>query len=396
MHIIAFHIEATKISPYELMFGRKPKLPIDATFEKAREDSTRKPTQEYINDLKERTEKTRKIVESHIDKAKSKQKKYYDRKAKAAQISKGDKVLVKKLAFEGKHKIQDKFEEGEYLVIDQPRPDIPVFKVKSTKDDREKTLHRNHLILVHSQDTEEEDNGDKVTEDTVEIVKDPSEEKLRDENKESDVARLEESESDEEYEFIPSISRCGDAHNPNTGGQSEESVTETGFKEVAVDTVMEEGDGTYGNDESVLHSHQDEGLVEEGQGVQGYQAEEQSDTEHTDSQMLEPEPSKEEEIEVTQKNDNTETKIIHQTEETDNTTEVKDIEKAPTMKTPTVPRRPTRERKLPKHFEDFHMYRMVARPVDTKLQALDALMKSGALTEMDSDTAHKLIVSLMK
>ena len=146
--------ETTRISPYELMFGRKPKLPIDATFEKAREDNIARSAHEYIEDLRERIEKTRHIVQKHMDKAKSKQKSYYDKKAKAVTINKGDKVLVKKLAFEGKHKIQDKFEEDVFVVIDQPRPDIPVFKVKSRKDNREKTLHRNHLILLDKQDGE--------------------------------------------------------------------------------------------------------------------------------------------------------------------------------------------------------------------------------------------------
>lgn len=43
-------------------------------------------------------------------------------------ISVGDHVLVRKVAFDGKHKIADRFEEQEYLVIDQPQKDIPVYR----------------------------------------------------------------------------------------------------------------------------------------------------------------------------------------------------------------------------------------------------------------------------
>ncbi|XP_060603470.1 ESF1 homolog [Ruditapes philippinarum] len=140
--------ETTKISPYELMFGRKAKLPIDSVFAQATEETTSKTPTEYIDDLKNYISTTRQIVEEHTKRAKEKQKKYFDRKAKAGTISVGDKVLVKILKYDGKHKIADKFEEELFDVIDQPRPDIPVFKVKSEHTGIIKTLHRNHLYPV--------------------------------------------------------------------------------------------------------------------------------------------------------------------------------------------------------------------------------------------------------
>ena len=42
-----------------------------------------------------------------------------------------DRVLVRKVAFDGNHKIADKFEEETYEVVEQPSQEIPVFKVKS-------------------------------------------------------------------------------------------------------------------------------------------------------------------------------------------------------------------------------------------------------------------------
>ncbi len=88
--------ETTKYSPFELMFGRKAKLPVDAMFETPTEmnhaDST---TDGYIDQLKKRLEFARETVSKHTEKAREKQKSYYDRKAKASNINVGDKSTCK-------------------------------------------------------------------------------------------------------------------------------------------------------------------------------------------------------------------------------------------------------------------------------------------------------------
>ena len=56
---------------------------------------------------------------------------------------------MKVLAFEGKHKIADKFEEDTYEVKEQHIPNIPVFIVRSSKG-IEKVLHINHLLLLET------------------------------------------------------------------------------------------------------------------------------------------------------------------------------------------------------------------------------------------------------
>ena len=62
--------ESTRVSPFELMFGRKPKLPVDSMFERAVEKTASKTTREYIEDFKARMTKTREIVEEHTTKRK--------------------------------------------------------------------------------------------------------------------------------------------------------------------------------------------------------------------------------------------------------------------------------------------------------------------------------------
>lgn len=55
----------------------------------------------------------------------------------------GDRVLVKIVAFEGKHKLADRWEQDPYIVIGQPNENKPVFVVKKENGEgRRRTLHR--------------------------------------------------------------------------------------------------------------------------------------------------------------------------------------------------------------------------------------------------------------
>ena len=63
----------------------------------------------------------------------------------------GDKILLKCTAFKGKRKIQDRWENTIYEVIEQPLGKIPVFKIKSIEgDDKMKVVHRNLLLSLFS------------------------------------------------------------------------------------------------------------------------------------------------------------------------------------------------------------------------------------------------------
>ena len=84
----------------------------------------------------------------------------YDRKARAPKTCVGDKVLVKILKFEGKRKIEDRYEDVIFIVVGQPNIQIPVFDIRS-EDGTEKSLHRNQFFLLSFIDnkTEDEDKG---------------------------------------------------------------------------------------------------------------------------------------------------------------------------------------------------------------------------------------------
>ena len=122
--------ESTGFSPYLLLFGREPKLPIDVAFGLDKEVPNSQSYSEYVTDLQNRIKESFEVVNRNANKAREKQKAYYDLKARAAKLELGDRVLVKVLAFDGKHKIADKWSEDVFIVIEQPNIEIPIYKVR--------------------------------------------------------------------------------------------------------------------------------------------------------------------------------------------------------------------------------------------------------------------------
>ena len=84
--------ESTGYTPFELMYGRKPRLAIDTLFQIENNDQI---STDYVNDLKKKLETARNIANKTLEQKRNKQKLLYDRKANAATIHVGDKVLVK-------------------------------------------------------------------------------------------------------------------------------------------------------------------------------------------------------------------------------------------------------------------------------------------------------------
>jgi transposase InsO family protein len=142
--------ESTRMTPYFLMFGRDPRLPVDLAFGLGK-DTTGQTTTKYAEILRERLRSAYDITAGHVSNAQARQKKRYDVRTRVAILSPGDRVLVKVVAFEGKHKLADKWEEDVYIVSEQPNADIPVYIVsRENGEGRRRTLHRNLLLPIGS------------------------------------------------------------------------------------------------------------------------------------------------------------------------------------------------------------------------------------------------------
>ena len=142
--------ESTGFTPYSLMFGRDPNLPVDLTFGLV-ENNPKEPLSKYVEKLRKRLKSSFELATAAANKARAKQKVNYDLKARPADLVPGDRVLVRKMAFgEGKHKLADKWEEEVFIVREKPNGDIPVFILEGEKSGRSRTLHRNLLLPLGS------------------------------------------------------------------------------------------------------------------------------------------------------------------------------------------------------------------------------------------------------
>jgi hypothetical protein len=104
---------------------------------------------EHISDLKQKLENTYRLAAANQNKAQQNQQNVYNKRAHASSLDIGDRVLVRIVAYDGKHKIADKYEQQPYIVMDKPNIDIPVYVVQ--QEDRQgptRILHRNLLLPI--------------------------------------------------------------------------------------------------------------------------------------------------------------------------------------------------------------------------------------------------------
>lgn len=90
--------ESTGFSPFELMFGRKPRGPIallaDTWTQKDPSEDEEKPLYKYLFDLKNIIVESCEIAKENSEKSARVGKKYFDRKARQRSFAVGDEVLV--------------------------------------------------------------------------------------------------------------------------------------------------------------------------------------------------------------------------------------------------------------------------------------------------------------
>ena len=143
----------TGFSPYYLLYGGQPLLPIDIEFSVFTPDLSEAITYKYVQDLKSRLEHAFQKANEFCNKETLRLKKRSDKTAKCSRLLPGDLVLVKRKGFTTKHKTADKRETEPYEIVSQRSDRLPVYTV--VRNDRERTLHHNMLFPLGIQcDTE--------------------------------------------------------------------------------------------------------------------------------------------------------------------------------------------------------------------------------------------------
>ena len=140
---------ATGFSPYFLMYGRQPCLPIDVTLGLTPNMVALPTSTKYIQKLRKCIVWAHRKVDLFQQKEVQCHKQNYDKCSRAVALRAGDMALVHVTTFKGQHKIQNRWENREYVVEWQPYPNLPVYVVCPRDGEGcSRTLHRNYLLPI--------------------------------------------------------------------------------------------------------------------------------------------------------------------------------------------------------------------------------------------------------
>ena len=139
--------ESTGFSPFLLLFGRPPRLPIDLIFNlSAKEESSSYPG--YVNKWREGMQQAYALASKSAQKTALKGKRQNDKRMRSSVLVPGDRVLVRNLTpREGPGKIRAYWEDEIHVVASRKNADSPVYDVKPESGrGKTRTLHRNLLL----------------------------------------------------------------------------------------------------------------------------------------------------------------------------------------------------------------------------------------------------------
>ena len=138
--------ESTGFSPRNIIFGRHPRLAVDA-FLCSKPGNENSDKSKYISNLMKRLEFAYRTASREARRQSRRHKTIYDLKARESQLLPGDRVLVRNVGLTGKNKLVDKWEKEVYLVVEQPNKDFPVFVVKREHGRSTRKLLNRNLLL---------------------------------------------------------------------------------------------------------------------------------------------------------------------------------------------------------------------------------------------------------
>ena len=133
----------TGYSPYFLMFGRRPRLPVDLLFPTVRRDENSRTTDEYVTSLYDKLKSALASVRDTALLEEQRQKRLYNCRARAVELHPGDKVLVKLDTFRGQwRKLKSRWGDALYTVVKRVADGIPAYEVENDANKKRQVLHR--------------------------------------------------------------------------------------------------------------------------------------------------------------------------------------------------------------------------------------------------------------
>ena len=138
--------DSTGFSPFYLLFGRTPRLPIDLMFG-LRPPEGYSTYPEYVRNWRRAMKEAYNLASAQARKSADMGKRQYDKKVRHTALCEGDRVLVRNMTERGGPGKLRSYWEREIYVVTQKRKDMPVYEVQpESVNGRTRVLHRNLLL----------------------------------------------------------------------------------------------------------------------------------------------------------------------------------------------------------------------------------------------------------
>ena len=138
----------TGYSPYYLMFGQRPRLPIDLLLPMSRTQMLTHTIDEYVASLYDCLWDSLAIAQDCAVKEAQRQKRLYNCKVGAIELRPGDHVLVCLDAFRGqRRKLKNQWGDDLHTVVTCVMDRIPAYIVKNNRTGKKKVVHWARLLL---------------------------------------------------------------------------------------------------------------------------------------------------------------------------------------------------------------------------------------------------------
>ena len=139
----------TGYSPHFLMYGIRPRIPVDFLFPTNRlsKSATSYKVDEYVANLQLRLKQAFDEARFQATLEADRHKIRYDRRGGSTVLQKGDRVLLRSDALKGKRKIKDRWGKEVLTVVERIGSESPIYRVRSL-DDKTQVVHRNRLLFI--------------------------------------------------------------------------------------------------------------------------------------------------------------------------------------------------------------------------------------------------------
>ncbi|KAI2652210.1 Retrovirus-related Pol polyprotein [Labeo rohita] len=244
--------EVTGFSPFYLLYGRSPRLPIDLLFNLQPTEGNENYT-EYVENWRERMRQAYEIASRTAEKETSRSKQGYDRRIHEVALQPGGRVLVRNLSERGgPGKLRSYWENRVHVIVKRRSDESPVYEVIPEGGGKMRVLHRNLLLPCDS--LPQENTEATVRPETMTKTKTKARRKDRKclEEVQSDVSENEDFQNDElVLQFPTSLRQC---QNPAHLSPEAEPFTPSGDQRWEQQRLRSEEEIT----EGVLEEQRDE------------------------------------------------------------------------------------------------------------------------------------------